>query len=174
MFILLYRYLEIMFGKTGLEKRIQDLEEKQATLMRVMGEIKKEVESLNKALEDMDSKISFLNVLSANLNNMKYGIEMKLADSLSSIRSEIKDMLDSYEADYKQIYADMQVLVQQYRSPGPQQGSGRGGGQDKEGLDVFTAPQSFPGQVSTGPGDGGAGAGSDPQGAGRGKRSKRK
>ena len=164
----------MMFGKTDLENRIQGLEEKQATLMRVMGEIKKEVESLNNALEDMDSKISFLNVLSANLNNMKYGIEMKLADSLSNIRGEIKDMLDSYEADYKQIYADMQALVQQYLSPGPQQGSGRDGGQDKVGLDVFTAPQSFPGQVSAGPGDGGAGAGSDPQGAGRGKRSKRK
>jgi len=164
----------MMFGKTDLEKRIQDLEEKQAILMRVMGEMKKEVESLNKALEDISSKISFLNVLSANLNNMKYSMEMKLVENFSGIRDEIRDMLDSYETYYKQIYADMLALVQQYRSPGPQQGSGRGGGQGKEGLDVFTVPQSFPAPVSTDPGDGGAGAGSDPQGAGRGKRSRGK
>jgi hypothetical protein len=145
MFILPYRNKEIMFGKTDLEKRIQDLEEKQATLMRVMGEMKKEVELLTKDLEDLNSRISFLNVLSANLNNMKYSIEMKLVENFSRIRDEIKDMLNSYEEYYKQIYADMLALVQQYRSPGPSRALAGAGARTK-GARTFSQSLS-PSQV---------------------------
>lgn len=84
-----------MLSKRSIAEDIQKIQEDIEGMKKEISYIKEKQNDLSKILEELEAKISFLNVLSAKINTTYYHITYDIDDKLKAFLGEITDNLES-------------------------------------------------------------------------------
>ncbi len=91
-----------MLSKKQITEELQNINREIENLKLEIKSIGDKQNELSKILEELESKIAFLNVLSAKINTTYYHITYDIDDKLKEFLSEIKEDLESLVNEFNE------------------------------------------------------------------------